>query len=97
MRDRANAWAVGDVARLRQLAPVERASACIGVVLQSSVVQERGYGDVLERAKAAWVAAAEQSFDRNASTVAVLSMDEILKPDGYVARLRDEGYAVEEP
>jgi hypothetical protein len=97
MRDRANAWAVGDVARLRQLAPVERASACIGVVLQSSVVQERGYGDVLERAKATWVAAAEQSFDRNASTVAVLSMDEILKPDGYVARLRDKGYAVEEP
>jgi hypothetical protein len=43
------------------------------------------------------VAAAEQSFDRNASTVAVLSMDEILKPDGYVARLRDKGYAVEEP
>jgi len=97
MRDRANAWAVGDLLRLRQLAPVERASACIGVVLQSSVVQERGYGDVLERVKAAWVTAAEQSFDRNASTVAVLSMDEILKPDGYVARLREKGYAIEDP
>jgi hypothetical protein len=88
---------VGDVKRLRELAPVERASACIGVVLQSSVVQERGYGDVLERVKAAWVTATEQALTRNASTVAVLSMDEILKPDGYVARLRQLGYAVEDP
>jgi hypothetical protein len=97
MRDRANAWAVGDVARLRELAPVERASACIGVVLQSSFMQERGYGDLLERVQAAWLAAAEQSLARNASTVAVLSIDEILQPDGYVARLRQKGYAIEEP
>jgi hypothetical protein len=97
MRDRANAWAVGDVARLRALAPVERASACIGVVLQSSFMQERGYGDLLERVQAAWLAAAEQALARNASTVAVLSIDEILKPDGYVARLRQKGYAIEDP
>jgi len=97
MRERANAWSVGDVERLRQLAPVERASACIAVVLESSFMQERGYGDVLERVKAAWVTAAEQALDRNASTVAVLSIDEILKPNGYVARLREQGYSVEEP
>ena len=97
MRDRANAWAVGDVARLRALAPVERASACIGVVLQSSFMLERGYGDLLERVQAAWLAAAEQALARNASTVAVLSIDEILKPDGYVARLRQKGYAIEDP
>ena len=97
MRDRANAWAVGDVARLRALAPVERASACIGVVLQSTFMQERGYGDLLERVQAAWLTAAEQSLARNASTVAVLSIDEILKPDGYVARLRQQGYAIEDP
>jgi hypothetical protein len=29
--------------------------------------------------------------------VAVLSIDEILKPDGYVARLRQQGYAIEDP
>jgi hypothetical protein len=97
MRERANAWSVGDVARLRQLAPVERASACIAVVLESSFMQERGYGDVLERVKAAWVTAAEQALARNGSTVAVLSIDEMLKPNGYIARLREKGYAVEEP
>ena len=97
MRERANAWAVGDVARLRKLAPVERASACIGVMLESSFMRERGYGDVLERVKSAWVDAAEKSLASNVSTVAVLSVDEILKPDGYVAQLRKKGYVVEDP
>jgi hypothetical protein len=97
MRERANAWAVGDVARLRQLAPVERASACIGVMLESSFMQERGYGDLLPRIRNAWVAAAEKSLANHASAVAVLSVDEILKPDGYVAELKKKGYVVTDP
>jgi hypothetical protein len=97
MRERANAWAVGDVARLRKLAPVERASACIGVLLDSSFMQERGYGDVLGRVRNAWVDAAEKSLASNLSTVAVLSVDEIMKRDGYVAQLRKKGYVVEDP
>jgi hypothetical protein len=39
----------------------------------------------------------EQAMAKNASTVAVLSIDQILKPDGYVARLRAAGYQVEDP
>jgi hypothetical protein len=97
MRDRANAWAVGDVARLRQLAPVERASACIGALLNSSFMQERGYSDMPQRLQAAWVEAAVAALARNASTVTVLSVDEILKPDGYVAQLRKKGYRVDDP
>jgi hypothetical protein len=97
MRERANAWAVGDVARLRALAPVERASACIGVVLESSFMQQRGYGDVLVRAKSAWVDAIEQALVKYPSSVTVLSVDEILKPNGYVAELRQRGYEIEEP
>jgi hypothetical protein len=97
MRERANAWAVGDVARLNQLAPVERATACIGVLLQSSLVQERGYGDVIDRARLAWLAAAKDALARNPSTLAVISVDELLKPDGHFARLRQQGYRVEEP
>lgn len=97
MRERANAWAVGDVARLKALAPVERASACIGVVLDSSFVQERGYGDILRRVKSTWVQAAEQALATHSSTVAVIPLAEILKPDGYVAELRSRGYVVTDP
>ena len=97
MSERANAWAVGDVERLKALAPVERASACIGVVLESSFVQERGYGDILRRVRTTWVQAAEQALATHASTVAVIPLDEILKPDGYVAELRRKGYVVSDP
>jgi len=76
---------------------VEKARAYIGVVLESSFMLERGYGDLLERVKAAWVAAAERALATHASSVAVLSVDEILKPNGYVARLRQKGYRIEEP
>lgn len=97
MRERANAWAVGDVPRLQRLAPAERASACIGVILDSSLMRERGLTDVPERIRAAWVQAAEQALVRNASTVAVVSVEELLRPDGYLARLRQRGYVVEDP
>jgi hypothetical protein len=67
------------------------------VMLESSFMQERGYGDVLERVRSAWIAAAEQSLAGNVSTVAVLSVDEILKPNGYVAQLQKRGYVVAGP
>jgi hypothetical protein len=60
-------------------------------------MQERGYGDLLERVKAAWLTAAEQALATHASSVAVLSVDEILKPNGSLAGLRQKGYRVEEP
>ena len=81
----------------RRFAPIERASACIGVVLESPFMRQRGLGDVLERTRNAWVAAAEKSLASNESTVAVLSVDEILKPDGYVAQLKNRGYVVTDP
>lgn len=97
MRVRANAWSTGDVARLRALAPVDQASACIAVVMNSQVARERGYADLPERTAAAWLAAAEAALERNASTVAVLSIDRLLRPGGYLDQLRARGYAVEDP
>ena len=97
MRVRANAWATGDVAKLRELTHVDNASACIAVVMGAQVMQDRGYTDWPARRAAAWVAAAEAALARNASTVAVLSIDQILKPDGFVAQLREKGYVVEDP
>ena len=97
MKVRANAWATGDLARLRELAPVDNASACIAVVLNAQVMQDRGAADWPARRAEAWLSAVEQALARNASTVAVLWIDQILKPDGYVAHLRARGYIVEDP
>jgi hypothetical protein len=97
MRVRANAWATGDVATLRELAPVDNASACIAVVLNAQVLRDRGAADWPARRAAAWLSAVEQALASNASTVAVLSIEQILRPDGYVAQLRAKGYVVEDP
>lgn len=50
-----------------------------------------------ERLKSAWVAEAERAFAQNRTTLAVLPVEEILKPNGYVAQLRARGYSVTEP
>jgi uncharacterized protein YbaP (TraB family) len=97
MRVRANAWASGDVAKLRTLAPVDNASACIAVALNAQVMRERGAGDWPVLRAAAWLEAVEAALAANASTVAVLSIDQILRPDGFVAQLRARGYVVEDP
>jgi hypothetical protein len=97
MRVRANAWARGDVAHLRELTYVDQASACIAALVNSPMMLERGLDDLPSRMAATWIGAAETALAKNSSTVAVLSIDQILKPDGYVAQLRDRGYAVQDP
>jgi len=97
MKVRANAWATGDVEKLRALAPVDNASACIAVALNAQVMQDRGYTDWPARRAAAWLEAVEAALAANTSTVAVLAIDQILKPDGFVAQLRARGYVVEDP
>ena len=42
-------------------------------------------------------AAARTALTHNAQTFAMLPMTELLKPDGYLAALKAEGYQVEAP
>jgi hypothetical protein len=67
------------------------------VVVNSSLAQARGLADLPERATAAWLEAADATLARNASTLAVLSLERILAPDGYLAQLKARGYVVQEP
>lgn len=97
MRDRANAWAVGDVALLRELPFTDQGPACIDAMLQSSVMSERGFADLPQRFRAAWLEAAQQALSENAQTFAVLPMRLVLGEDSYVAELARLGYVVEAP
>jgi uncharacterized protein YbaP (TraB family) len=97
MRARANAWAKGDVDALRRLTHVDQASACIAAVMNAQVVQERGYQELPARIQKEWVDAAAAALAQNRSTFAVLSIQEILRPDGYLAALRAKGYTIDEP
>jgi hypothetical protein len=97
MRARANAWAVGNIKAMRNLTYVDQIGACINAVLENQMVKEQGLEDMPERFATAWIDAATTALAANKSTFAVLSVDEILRPDGYVARLKAQGYAVEDP
>ena len=50
-----------------------------------------------DQAQLDWIAAARKALDRNKTTFAVLSLPEVLSPDGHLAKLRELGYMVEEP
>jgi uncharacterized protein YbaP (TraB family) len=100
LRVRANAWAVGDMKALRARAEVEQQDACASAffaMLNLPGAQERGFDQIPMRIVDTWVAAAEAALERNESTFAVLSIEDIFWKDGYVAKLRAKGYAIEEP
>lgn len=50
-----------------------------------------------DEAERNWLDAAETALAKNQSTFAVLPMDDVLSPTGYLAKLQARGYVVEEP
>jgi hypothetical protein len=98
MRTRANAWANGNIAEIGNLDYAEREDACGDVVLNSPAAQKHpALQNLRERRLASWLTAAEKSLANNTSTVAMLSMSEILGPKSYLAALQARGYTVESP
>jgi len=96
MRQRANAWAVGDIDALRRLPYPDQRETC-RAALESNVELRQRLDAALTEIDAAWIAAAEKSLERNTSTLAVLPMTELLKADGRLAMLAARGYTVEPP
>lgn len=97
MRERANAWAVGDVAALRNLAQEDQFVACINAVIETDLARKLGAEDLRARLSGAWMAAAEDALARHEVSFATLPMPFLLRPDGFLERLRAKGYAIEEP
>jgi uncharacterized protein YbaP (TraB family) len=96
MRQRANLWSRGDVEGLRALPYPDERAACFDAVVSVPELHDRVM-QVLEQRTAAWLAAAESALDKNESSVAVLPITELVKPDGWLARLRSKGYEVQDP
>lgn len=96
MKQRANAWASGDLEGLRNLPYIDQTETCISAVASAPGLRER-----VEAAQAriaqAWATAAEAALARNGSTFAVLPMSELMKKDGWLASLPGRGYTVEAP
>jgi uncharacterized protein YbaP (TraB family) len=96
MRTRANLWSTGDVEHLGGLLQAEAVETCASAVLVVPSFREE-YAKLHAQLRSVWLAAAEKSIAANVSTVAVLSMTELLKPDGWLAIFRARGYEIIEP
>lgn len=96
MRARANLWSIGDIEKLRGLLRSDAVETCAGAVLVVPSFQEE-YTRLNAQLQSTWLAAAERAIAANVSTVAVLSMQELLKPDGWLAIFRARGYEITEP
>lgn len=96
MRERANAWAVGDIDALKKLPAPSQQEACRAAVSSSPHLHEQ-LDAATKQVDQTWLAAAQAALRDNASSFAILPMDELLRPDRRLAMLRERGYTVEEP
>jgi len=97
MAVRANAWATGDVAKLRTLPDSDQRQACIDAVTGTKIAKERGVTDLPDRLRAAWVDAAAATLAKNRITFGRLPITDLIAPDGYLAALQAKGFRVEAP
>ena len=97
MRVRANAWSIGDIQTLREQPFSNQFNACSAAFTGAALARKHGIADLSQRIERTWMAAAEASLARNRSTFATLPIAELLKRDGYLAKLEAKGYVVEAP
>jgi uncharacterized protein YbaP (TraB family) len=97
LTERANAWSTGDVPALQRFALGDRHESCVVAVVNADFAQQLGLHDLPQRIDDTWLSAAQDALMRNTQTFAVLPMEQVLSPDGLLARLKAKGYSVQSP
>ena len=92
MQQRARAWAIGDVDRLRALPYPNQREVCIHALSNSPRIKA-----LLDELVRAWSSEAEAALNRNRVTFAMRPIYELLDSEGPLAKFRAEGYVVEGP
>jgi len=91
-RQRAEAWAVGDVGGLRSGAASQASATCLDSLRNSARVTK-----LLRDFETAWLGVVTRSLERNPVTLAIADIDGLLRPGGILAQLRARGYEIDEP
>ncbi|WP_312707110.1 TraB/GumN family protein [Stenotrophomonas sp.] len=96
LRERANAWALGDVAALRRLSGSTMAQTCREVLQDSAFVRRRGWSDLPEQVRQRWLQGVDRALQQHAATFATVPVS-LLLGEGYLQALQQRGYVVEAP
>lgn len=96
MKSRANTWAQGYIDEFRNFPLVyDEPGTCNDLFMGSS--EQDTLVDIATREEQMWLEAAETALATNASTFAILPINELLADDGLLSRLKAKGYEVSEP
>lgn len=96
LRERANAWALGDVAALRRLSGSAMAQTCRELLQDSAFVRRRGWGDMPQQVRTRWLQGVDAALTHHAGTFATVPVS-LLLGEGYLDALVQRGYQVEAP
>jgi hypothetical protein len=96
MRARANAWAVGDIEKLKSLPYPDQRIVCSDALAANPNFHEK-IADAMQRTQSKWLDTMEAAFSSNAGTLALAPINELVDPNGRLAKLRTKGYIIEEP
>jgi uncharacterized protein YbaP (TraB family) len=90
--DRAQAWATGDVQRIQNLPEAAEVAAC-----RAAITVDPGAGDLYALLRQTWIANMESHLRAGGVTLAVVSMDMLLEPGGFLDELQQRGYIIDPP
>ena len=100
MQERANAWAVGDMDTLKSTPIQQVRDRCVEAI-RSNERLSKEMNVAINKMFDTWTAEAERALDANASTLAVIPLENLLidtkEFKGPLARLRAKGYTIDEP
>lgn len=94
---RANAWATGDLVGLKATLMEAQEDACLSGIDTSSFAKALGLSNMQQHIDQSWIEYAEQALAQNKQTVALLPMEQLFMPNGYLSTLRADGYTVQAP
>jgi len=92
MQQQARAWALGDVATLREIQDPKTIETCTAAVSTSSQGKQ-----LIDDANAGWNHEVDRALAINRSTLALKPIHDLLGPHGVLAALKARGYRVEGP
>jgi uncharacterized protein YbaP (TraB family) len=90
--DRAQAWATGDVQRIQSLPESAEVAQC-----RAAITVEPGAGDLYTLLRQTWVNNMARHLETGGVTLAVVSMDMLIEPGGFLEALRSRGYTIDSP
>jgi hypothetical protein len=99
MRRRTSAWAEGNIARFRN-APLwefNDSEACNGLFFGNASPEAETLVGMVGQLDQMWLDAAENALATNASTFAVLPINELVTEGSLLSKLKAKGYEVREP